>query len=129
MSARDPQELIPLTPLTFHMLLSLAEGDKHGYGLMKEIRERTGGQLDPATGTVYLALQRLMDDGVVEDSDAGTGDAADARRRMFRLTAFGRDVVAAESERLAELLGLARQRGLLSARTLLELRSGETKNG
>ena len=68
MSESDAQQIIPLTPLTFHILLSLAGGDRHGYGLMKEIRERTQGQLNPATGTVYLALQRLLDGEMVEDT-------------------------------------------------------------
>ncbi len=106
MAVRDPQDLLPLAPLSYQLLISLAEGDNHGYGLMKDVRERTGARISPATGTVYLALQRLADDGLIGDAPRRRGADEDARRRYYRMTAFGRRVAAADAERL---LGLVRQ--------------------
>ena len=110
----DPNELLPLTPLSFHLLLALCAGDNHGYGLMKEVRTRSDGRVNPATGTVYLALQRLEQAGLV--GDAGLEEPVDgrARRRSWRITSFGRTVAQAESQRLLGLVGLAVDRRLVS---------------
>ena len=76
---KDSEQLLPLTPLSLHILLALAAGDNHGYGLMKEVRERTNGTINPATGTVYLALQRLEDEGLVAVAGKGSGTTYRAR--------------------------------------------------
>jgi DNA-binding PadR family transcriptional regulator len=114
MSDRRPSDFIPLTPLTFHILAALARGKNHGYGLMKEIRERTDGALDPATGTVYLALQRLEDDGLILDAARERRKRGDTRRRYYRLSPLGLRVAKAEAERLAGLVELAVEADLLN---------------
>lgn len=114
-----------LTPLTLHLLLALAERDEHGYGLMKRVRETSRGQLKPATGTVYLALQRLEEEGLVEDAPGPRARVDDRPRRYYRLTARGRKTVRQEAERLAQVVARAADLDLLSARALAAL-TGES---
>lgn len=101
---------LPLTPLSFEVLLSLADSPRHGYGIIKEIEERTAAPLPSSTGTLYLALQRLVKEGLVEGVEDGRGK----RGRTYRLTSLGREVAAAEADRLASLVGSARRKELLS---------------
>jgi DNA-binding PadR family transcriptional regulator len=108
------QSLLPLTHLTYHVLLVLAGTKLHGYGIIKEVYERTGGAMDLETGTLYAAIKRLRDDGLIEVAQApADADSADSRRRYYQLTDFGGEVLAAESERLAKLVGLAREKNLV----------------
>jgi DNA-binding PadR family transcriptional regulator len=108
------QSLLPLTHLTYHVLLVLAGTKLHGYGIIKEVYERTGGAMDLETGTLYAAIKRLRDDGLIEVAEApADAESADSRRRYYQLTDFGGDVLAAESERLAALVGLAREKNLV----------------
>lgn len=100
MADRDPLASLPLTPALFHVLLSLADGEKHGYAILKEIEQRTGGQVIPSTGTLYGIIKRLLADGMIRESAAGS----DERRTAYRLTAFGRKVALAEAERLRDLV-------------------------
>lgn len=101
----------PLTDLAFNILVALADEDLHGYGLIKRLREQEGrGNL--RTGTVYAALARLQEEGLVTEA-AAPSDAADGRRRYYRLTAEGRAAARAEAGRLARLVGLARSKDLL----------------
>jgi DNA-binding PadR family transcriptional regulator len=93
----------PLTPLSFHILLSLVDAPAHGYGVLKEIEGRTDGADAPSTGALYLALQRLEREGLVEPAASPPPDA-DARRRYWALTEAGRDAARAEVERMASLL-------------------------
>jgi len=109
MADRDPSELLPLTPALFHVLLALADGEKHGYAILKEVEERTGGEVLLSTGTLYGIIKRLLADGVIRDSAAGS----DERRRAYRLTAFGRKVALAEAGRLRELVRSAHVKKLL----------------
>jgi DNA-binding PadR family transcriptional regulator len=104
---RDPQTQLPLSPAMFHVLLSLAEGDRHGYRIMKEVAARTSGRATLSTGTLYGIIKRLIDDGLAEEVGAGE------RRRSYRLTMFGRAVATAEAERLDALVAGARATGLL----------------
>jgi DNA-binding PadR family transcriptional regulator len=106
----------PLTPLSFQILVALADRPRHGYGIVKEIEEASGEALSSSTGTLYLALQRLEEDGLVEEERS-----ADPRRRFYRLTPEGRDLAAAEARRLVSLLGSARDKKLLPARQLESL--------
>jgi len=116
MSARDPHELLPLTHVTYHVLLSLADEDRHGYGIIKEVAGRTGGRIELETGTLYAALKRYRDDRLIEVAPKSTRPPdEDSRRRAYRLTAFGRQVLRAESERLAELLDVAVEKKVLPA--------------
>jgi DNA-binding PadR family transcriptional regulator len=109
-SDRDPHALLPLTPALFHVLLALVAGEKHGYAILKEVAQRTGGQVQLGTGTLYGIVKRLLADGLIRESAAGSTD----RRRAYRLTAFGRKVALAEAERLRDLVNLAPLQRLLS---------------
>ena len=100
-----------LTPLTYQILMALADEDRHGYGIIKEIEAQLGAGTAPSTGALYLALQRMESDGLVAESAQGSGE--DARRRYYRLTRSGRTAARAESARLAALLRVARQKKLM----------------
>jgi DNA-binding PadR family transcriptional regulator len=119
-SRRDPQGFLPLTPADFNILLALADGEKHGYNLMKEITAQTGGRLRLGPGTLYGAIKRLLEADLIEES-AERPDPAhdDERRRYYRLTEFGKHVAAAEAARLEELVRLARDRRLLPNKSLM----------
>ncbi len=99
----------PLTPAVFAILLSLAEGDKHGYAIMKQAHTPQGGAIPMGPGTLYGTLDRLMRDGLVEES----GLSDDERRRYYRLKALGRTALAAELQRLDATMASARSLGLL----------------
>jgi DNA-binding PadR family transcriptional regulator len=109
-SERDPHALLPLTPALFHVLLALVDGEKHGYAVLKDVAQRTGGQVQLGTGTLYGIVKRLLADGLIRESAAGSTD----RRRAYRLTAFGRKVALAEAERHRDLVNLAPLQRLLS---------------
>lgn len=105
---------LPLTPLSFHILLALAEGEKHGYGILKEIERRTNGKMRTASGALYLAAVRLEDGGLIEESERRPDpELDDKRRRYYRLSDLGRRVAAAEAERMSQLLGVAFDIGLV----------------
>ncbi len=110
---------LPLTPYVFQILLALAEGDKHGYGVIVDVRERTGGRIAIGTGTLYTALARLLKQELIEERSApkGTPTSVRDKRRFYGLTPLGRAVAAAEAERLAVIVEVARERQLLGKRT------------
>lgn len=104
----------PLTPAMFHVLLALAEDDLHGYAILKEVELRTGGKVLLSTGTLYGIIKRLLADGLIAElrsRPAATQD--DERRRYYRLTPRGREVAAAEAERMNEIVAIARAKNLL----------------
>lgn len=112
--ASRPDELLPLTPRVFHILLALADGEEHGYRIMKEVEERSGGRVRIGPGTLYEAIRRLVKNGLIEESsDRPDPELDDKRRRYYRLTAFGSGVLRAESERLADLVTFVRSKALL----------------
>ena len=113
-SKRNPQSFLPLTPAFFNILLTLADGEKHGYAIMQEVSAHTGGTLRLGPGTLYGAIKRLLEDNLIEEI-AERPDPAhdDERRRYYGLTEFGQRVAAAEAARLAELVQLARDRRLI----------------
>jgi DNA-binding PadR family transcriptional regulator len=114
----DPGSFVPLADLPFQILLALGEGASHGYAIGKEIEERTSGRLNPTTGSLYQALRRLREDGLISPLDAAPdGDNGDPRRRYFQLTALGRRVMALEVGRLESLVSLARERSLAPKRS------------
>lgn len=108
--ARDVAALLPLTPAVFHVLLSLADGQKHGYAIMKEVAQRTDGQVELGTGTLYGIVKRLLADGWIRESALGSTE----RRRAYRLTPLGRKVALAEAERLRDLVFTATAKRLLT---------------
>ena len=110
---KDPGGELPLTAAVFHILLALADQDRHGYAIILDIAERTGGALRLGTGTLYTAISRLLEQGLIEEPDERpAADEDDERRRYYRLTPFGRDVANAEARRLAALVKMARARGI-----------------
>lgn len=111
------EEQLPLTPLSFEILLALADEPRHGYGIIKEIEARTGKPLKSSTGTLYLAIRRLEEAALIAEAHGAEG--AGSRRRYYRLTELGEQVLAAEAERLATLLGVARQKDMLPSESLL----------
>jgi DNA-binding PadR family transcriptional regulator len=114
--ASDPRDLLPLTPVALHVLLALADGERHGYGIMLEVRERTGGRVRLGPGTLYGAIKRLKEGGVIEESGTRPDPEADDERRCYyRLTGFGREVLEAEVERLDGLVRAARRKGAFPA--------------
>lgn len=166
-TSRDPRAFLPLTPLAFQVLLALADGDRHGYAIIREVEERTDGVIKLRTGTLYTLLQRLLEEALIEDtppapdggtparpaasgeneargvqgspptrsanerrgapgsppaSEPGGGQGSppiknDPRRRYYRLTELGRDVVAAEARRLELALDEARRKQVLGRTT------------
>jgi DNA-binding PadR family transcriptional regulator len=111
---RDPQLFLPLTPAAFHVLLALADGPKHGYLILKDVEERTNGDVRLSTGTLYGLIKRFLDDELIVEL-AGEG-VADERRRPYRLTPFGREVASAEATRLQNMVRAARAVRLLPAK-------------
>jgi len=107
---RSPEQLLPLTAVAFEILLTLADGDAHGYHIMQAVEERTAGAIVLHPGTLYRALARLMDEELIEEQP---GTEADARRRLYSLTRFGRSVAEAETARLHQQLMHAKARRLL----------------
>ena len=111
---RDPKDLLPLTSAFFNILLALADGQKHGYGIMQEVTKHTDGKLRLGPGTLYGAIKHLLEEGLIEESGKRPDPAHDdERRRYYGLTEFGRRVAAAEAARLEELVRLAHNRRLL----------------
>jgi DNA-binding PadR family transcriptional regulator len=109
-------ELLPLTPAVFHILLALADSDRHGYAIAREVADRTSGQVRLGPGTLYGTLGRMVDAGLIEERTRAARAAvpADERRRYYALTPLGRDVARAEARRLSQLVEIARAKALLS---------------
>jgi len=112
MSERESVDrLLPLPAATFHILLSLAEGERHGYALKREIAQRTERKLVLGPGVLYGAIARMIEQGLIEESDDRPDPHLDdERRRYYRMTVFGRRVAQAEAARLRELAALAAER-------------------
>jgi DNA-binding PadR family transcriptional regulator len=110
MPFRPADEALPLTPISFEILLALLDGERHGYAILQVLESRLSATLPMRTGTVYRALSRLLDEGLIEKSGADSGDA---RRRYYRITARGRKIARAEAERLAGQVAAARAHRLL----------------
>ncbi len=116
-SGETPGDLLPLPPATLHILMALADGDRHGYAIIHEVAGRTGGRLTLSAGTLYRSIQRLLEQGlIVETRERPAPQHDDERRRYYRLTAFGRKVAEAEMRRLTELVKIGRHAGLRPGR-------------
>ncbi len=111
---KDPENHIPLTTLAFHILLALAAQPRHGYGIILDIEERTGGAMRLRSGTLYTALQRLLNDGLLGESERQrASDLEDQRRRYYAITPLGLRVARLEATRLATMLHTAQQQDLI----------------
>ncbi|HUF47214.1 MAG TPA: PadR family transcriptional regulator [Vicinamibacterales bacterium] len=107
-STRDPAGLLPLTAAMFHVLVSLADQERHGYAIVKAVAARTDGAVALGTGTLYAIVKRALADGLVVESTRRPAKDDDARRRYYRLTPFGQKVMAAETARLERMVAAAR---------------------
>lgn len=108
------QSFLPLTPVVFEILLALAEGEQHGYAIMLEVERRSGGAITLHPGSLYRALNRLLESGLIEELDERPDpNNDDERRRYYRLTSLGSDVARAEAARLESQVASARTRRLL----------------
>ena len=113
-SSRNIRDQVPLTDLSFHILLALGDGASFGYAIGKEVEQRSEGRLNPTTGSLYQALRRLHDDEIIaEASQPKSATVTDSRRQYFRLTPFGKRVFAYEAQRLEGLLTVAREKNLV----------------
>lgn len=113
---RSPESELPLPIATFHILMALADDDRHGYAIIQEVGERTNGEVKLGAGTLYRTMQRMLEQGYVSElsmRERPPKDQDDARRRYYRLTPFGRSVAEAETRRLGHLLRLARASGFV----------------
>lgn len=105
----DPEALLPLTPAVFHIMLSLADGERHGYSILREIERYTSGALKLGPTTLYRSIRQMLAAGLIEEAEERPDPTLDdERRRYYRLTAFGRQVALAETRRLERLVAMAR---------------------
>lgn len=107
-----PESFLPLPPATFHILVALADEDRHGYAIMQDVTSRTDGELKLGAGTMYRSIQRMLEQGLLAEISARPApELDDERRRYYRITPFGRAVARAEARRLTHMLKLARASG------------------
>ena len=113
----EVDELLPLPAATFHILLALADDDRHGYAIIQDVAARTGGALTLSAGTLYRSIQRMLEQGLlVETRDRPAPEEDDERRRYYRITPFGLAVAKAETRRLSDLVRMARAAGFAPRR-------------
>jgi DNA-binding PadR family transcriptional regulator len=111
---RAPEAMLPLTPAVFHILLALADGEKHGYAIMQEVAARTDGAMRLGPGTLYGSIQRMLKDSLIVEAQEHTESAyGGERRRYYRLTSVGQRVLQAEARRLEQLVHIARSKQVL----------------
>lgn len=110
----DVDGFLPLPTAVFHILVALADRDRHGYSIMQDVGARTGGKVVLSAGTLYTAIRRMVEQGLIEElRDSPDPASADERRRYYRLTQLGRDAAVAEARRLSSLLAHARATKLI----------------
>ena len=110
----DADSLLPLPTAVFHILIALADRDRHGYSIMQDVAARTGDKVQLSAGTLYSSIRRMLEQGLIEElRESPDPTSTDERRRYYRLTRFGRRVAAAEVQRLEALLQQARATGLV----------------
>ena len=113
----QPASLLPLPSATFHILMALASEDRHGYAIIQDVEERTGGALRMSAGTLYRSIQRMLEQGLlIETNERPAPELDDERRRYYRITPFGTSVARAEARRLNDLVTMARARGFAPER-------------
>lgn len=108
-----PESFAPLTTAALHILLALASEERHGYAIIREVRETSDGVIKLGPGTLYRSLQQLLEEGLIDESNHRPGKDEDQRRRYYRLTSLGRQVLGLETRRLASVVALAKARKLL----------------
>ena len=112
-SSQEAAALLPLPPATFHILMSVADEDRHGYAIIQDVESRTDGALTLSPGTLYRSIQRMLEQGLIVEAKRRPAPALDdERRRYYSITPFGVAVARAEMRRLTQLVRLGRARGL-----------------
>jgi DNA-binding PadR family transcriptional regulator len=112
-----PESLLPLPAATFHILMALADEDRHGYAIIQDVAASTDGELKLSAGTLYRSIQRMLEQGLLlETKDRPAPEQDDERRRYYRITPLGRTVAKAEAQRLMQLVRLARRSGFAAGR-------------
>jgi DNA-binding PadR family transcriptional regulator len=111
--ATPPEALLPLSRPVFHILLALADGERHGYAIMQDVETRSGGEVRIGPGTLYGAIRRLLGQGAIEEMETPPAPDEDARRRYYALTEFGRAALVAEADRLESLVKAVRSKKLM----------------
>lgn len=113
----SPADLLPLPPATFHILLAVADEDRHGYAIIQEVAARTAGEVRMSAGTLYRSIQRMVEQDLIEESAARPSpEQDDERRRYYRITPFGREVARAETARLQAMVRIAQATGVVAGR-------------
>jgi len=115
----DPGKFLPLSNLMLQVLIALADEDRHGYAIIKDIEERTDSSLSVRSGALYTVIQRLLEGGLIDNTDAPPETSADPRRKYYRITQLGREVAGLESARLAAMVDAAQARRLLPDRKVV----------
>jgi DNA-binding PadR family transcriptional regulator len=115
MTRRNPDDLLPLTPAVLHIMLVLADGDRHGYAIAQEVEAISDGQVHMGPGTLYGSIQRMTDSGLVEETTGRHRQEGTERRRYYRISPFGRRVLERELTRLSAVVDVARRKQLLQA--------------
>jgi DNA-binding PadR family transcriptional regulator len=115
-TTQSPEELLPLTPAVFNILLALADGEKHGYGIMQEVEVNTKGQVLMGPGTLYGSIKRMLQGGLIEESDERVDPEMDdpRRRSYYRLTGLGKRTLRMEAERLVSQVQIAKTKNVLA---------------
>jgi DNA-binding PadR family transcriptional regulator len=114
---RTPETYLPLPPATFQILMALVDGERHGYAIMKEVEERTDGDVRLGPGTLYGSLKRLLEGGLVDEgAERADPEVGDERRRYYRITRFGLSVARAEARRMDAVVRTARKKKLIGLR-------------
>jgi DNA-binding PadR family transcriptional regulator len=117
MPPESAADLLPLPPATFHILLAVADDDRHGYAIIQEVAARTGGDVRLSAGTLYRSIQRMVEQDLIEETAARPApELDDERRRYYRITAFGRAVARAEADRLQAMVRIAVAAGVMARR-------------
>jgi DNA-binding PadR family transcriptional regulator len=110
----ETENILPLTPAAFHVMLALADGERHGYAIMQEVAGHTGGRMRMGPGTLYGTIKRLLEAGLIEESDERPDpEMDDERRRYYRLSGVGQRAVRAEAQRYADAAAVARGKRLI----------------
>ena len=113
----QPDSFLPLPAATFHILMAVADEDRHGYGIIQDVSASTDGQLKLSAGTLYRSIQRMLEQGLlIETRDRPAPEDDDERRRYYRITPLGRTVAKAEAKRLTQLVRLARKSGFAAGK-------------
>ena len=118
---REPEEMLPLPPAVFQILLALADRESHGYAIMQEVSSQTNGKVKLGPGTLYRTIKRMIEDKLIEESDERPDpEMDDERRRYYRLSDFGQKAATFEAQRLSSLVRIARSRKLLHGSQLVK---------